>query len=245
MSMIMTYKGIPSTSAEFGIRSVTRVERNVLADVRNRIITIPGRDGVFYFDSDLDMYVIDINFVIVGDSYEQLRERQREVALWLKSSEPERLAFNDEPEKFWRAVPISVVTANQIYRSLFCTVSMGVPEVFALSVDFSLGTQTGFYEGTHPAPPRVVMIKSGSSVDGFILTYETTGVSLRYLREVLVGDVIEIDMERRTFFHNGIDRRVDVAIETDAIIFEPRDNFELTIDSVGWDVTTQWRARWV
>jgi hypothetical protein len=124
-------------------------------------------------------------------------------------------------------------------------VRMGVPDVFAQSVAFSVGTHVGFYEGTHPTPPRLILENVGSSVNGFTITYETTGGFLEYLGEVNNGDIVEIDFEKRILLVNGFDRRDLVSLFTDAIVFEPREDFVLTVNRPNFTVFSQWRARWV
>lgn len=240
--MEFLFKNISSQNPLFGIISVTNVTRQVLPAQRNRFLSVPGRSGVYDFGCDYDMLVIDVSFVTRGTSHTDLRNKHREISLWLECHELFPLIFQDEPDKFYLARPISPVTTRQIHLTAFHTVTFGVPDVFAQSLDFSLASHTGTNLGTLPAPVRILATLTASG-PSFRITYVQKNQYIELLRPVSSGQLIEIDTGRRILRQAGIDRRADVAVESEYFTLAPKEIFTLTT-TVAATISTEWRERW-
>ena len=240
--MEIIFKGISSTNPNFGIISVTRVERFILPGQRNRFLSIPGRDGVYDFGCDYEMLSIPINFVIQGTSHQDVRQKSREVSLWLECHDLYPLVFGDETDKFYLARPMSPVATRQIHLTVFCSVTFGVPDVFAQSIAFSQSGATGTNNGTLPTPVFITaeITASGSSIR---ITHQQSGEYLELLRSVINGDVLEIDTGRRIVLLNNIDRRADLAVESNYFKLPATSAFTLQ-SSVAAAISTEWRERW-
>ncbi len=101
MAYGFTYDGIHSSSK--GI-IVTSVQRDILPKITSRTITIPGRPGAYYTDSEYDMRQIRVEIVFLEKSLTDIRTKVRDIAAWLKPEVLKPLVFDDEPDKTYLAV---------------------------------------------------------------------------------------------------------------------------------------------
>lgn len=101
-------------SEDFGIR-VLDVRRNVLPSVQLRDITIPARAGSYFFGTDYQVQRIEVTFVVIEDDKITLQERMRDIAEYLDPLQGLlRLVFDDEPDRFYRAVIVEQTPTSQI-----------------------------------------------------------------------------------------------------------------------------------
>lgn len=74
--------------------------RQLLPSIRQIEETIPGKHGVYdYSMGDLEDRIIEVDCAIIGD----LRNKARQIAAWLYSTQREKLFFDDEPDKYYLA----------------------------------------------------------------------------------------------------------------------------------------------
>ena len=215
---IVTFNGRQSNDPALGIKTWHQVYRSVLPDTRDRLLTIPGRDGVYDGGRDLEQIIIPCEFVLRGDSPTELRQYARAVAGWLNVRDAKELIFLDEPNLRYMARPTGPVDMEQIVSAGIVNVSFLVPAGYAEAIEQTINfTGSGTYTGTLPAPCIITMTADegnslavmqkqliGPPTIGFIGDREFTG-----------GETVVIDTEKRMVTVDGADARADVDIDSD------------------------------
>jgi predicted phage tail component-like protein len=97
----LSYKKIHSSIFKLACKNANRP---ILPKMRSRSLQIYGKSGVIdKFFNDDDIKLITLDFAYIGDSFEELRTRGREIGAWLHSKQWEKLIFDDEPDKYYLA----------------------------------------------------------------------------------------------------------------------------------------------
>ncbi len=108
------FNGIKSSTFKLACRSVSRP---LLPAVRTRTIQIYGKSGIIdYSGGDFETRQIVMHVAYIGRSYNELRNRSREIAAWLSSNIWAKLIINDEPDKYYLARVISGINFETIHR---------------------------------------------------------------------------------------------------------------------------------
>lgn len=91
------------SSSDFGI-VVKSINRSMLPGMIKKEISIPGRHGTYDFsDNVYENRVISIGISYKASSYNDLREKVRDLAVWLSQQTYKELIFDDEPDKYYLA----------------------------------------------------------------------------------------------------------------------------------------------
>ncbi len=218
MNRIITFNGRQSNDLALGIKIFHRVYRQILPGTRDRLLTIPGRDGAYDQGRDLEQLTIPCEFVLRGNSPADLRQYARVVAAWLNVREAKELIFSDEPELRYMARPTGPVDMEQIVSAGIVNVSFLVPAGYAEAVTPTIITgSTGTYGGTIPAPVEIVLTAaSGVSLKVTQGQYSAPRPFIRLLdQEFEGGETVIIDTEKRLVTVNGADARPGVDIDSD------------------------------
>jgi predicted phage tail component-like protein len=94
-----TFNGITSNQYFF----VNETKRPILPPVDVRSFKIPKKAGVRSFYSDLDARVISVRVTMLATNQTNFRDRVRQIASWLFTTEDKDLFFNDEPARIYKA----------------------------------------------------------------------------------------------------------------------------------------------
>lgn len=70
-------------------------------------VKIPGRHGVFAMSKDFSERVIEVTFMVVASSLNELREDINDLSALFSKETAGELTFSDEPDKHYFAIPIS------------------------------------------------------------------------------------------------------------------------------------------
>ncbi len=218
MNRIITFNGRQSSDPSLGIKIWHRVYRSILPGTRDRLLTIPGRDGVYDIGRDLEQLIIPCEFVLQTTSPAELRQRARAVAAWLNVRDAKELIFSDEPDLHYLARPTGPVDIEQIIGIGIVKMSFLVPSGYAEAVTPTIITgSTGTYGGTLPAP--MVITLTAAAGDTLTITqgqYSSPAPFIRLLDPGFEGgEVVIIDTEKRLVTVDGADARPDVDIDSD------------------------------
>ncbi len=82
---------------------VLDAERNLLPTVDNTVTTVTGRSGAIYDWDRLDIREIAVKYVMIADDTVKLQKLKREFAGVVKTAEPQKLVFSDEPDVYYMA----------------------------------------------------------------------------------------------------------------------------------------------
>lgn len=217
MARVVTFNGRQSSDPALGIKIFHRVYRQILPGTRDRLLTIPGRDGAYDQGRDLEQLTIPCEFVLRGNSPADLRQYARVVAAWLNVREAKELIFSDEPELRYMARPTGPVDMEQIASIGIVKMSFLVPAGYAEAITpTTILTASGNYTGTLPAP--VIITLTAVAGDTLTVTQEQF-VGPPFIRlldqEFAGGETVVIDTEKRLVTVNGADARPGVDIDSD------------------------------
>ena len=144
------------------------VDRTTLPPLRRREIAVPGRHGRYDFgENKYDNRTISIEVFIEASNLAQLRQRVRNVAGWLKNKG--RLAFDDEPDKFYvgrlyNQVPLDQVARNGRALLVFDVEPFAYGELISDQVTRTDETPLNlFVSGTEESPAEYTIINDGES----------------------------------------------------------------------------------
>lgn len=219
---IVTFNGQTSISPKFGILSWTKIVRPALPDTRDRLLTVPGRGGVWDMGHDRAELTIPCEFVVKADSHELLQQRIRAIAAWLGIDGVRELTFSDEPGIRYMARPAGLVTADKVAGTKVCACRANflVPFGYAESISPTIITgSSGSYSGTLPAPMVITLTAAATPGDSLTITqgqYSSPAPFIRLLDQGFEGgEVVIIDTEKRLVTVDGADARPDVDIDSD------------------------------
>jgi len=98
----------------FGIIAKT-VNRPLLPAMRRSEVVIPGRHGSYDFgDNTYDNIVIPVVIQYISETFEDLRTRARNIAVWLSQTSYKPLIFTDEPDKYYLAKIYDAASVDKI-----------------------------------------------------------------------------------------------------------------------------------
>lgn len=227
MSQIARFSIGGTANTALGVELLPSFKEPVLPKTRDRSIEIPGRHGRYMFSSDLQAREIVLDLVVIdATTPETLQSLSRAFAAVLldQDGHPEDVAlvFTKEASKTYTVrysgnLPLQrLIGGSMGYFSL----PLIAPDPFSYGAeDTDTATITAAYQtmavvnaGDYRTPPvYTITVAAGSSrVTGFTLTVEGSGgvtQSFAYTGTLIVGDVLEIDVDNMTVEVNGVNAR--------------------------------------
>lgn len=80
------------------------VKRPLLPAVKTKRVELPGSSGVYDYPAhDYGLRSIAMRIVYLGNDYNELRSRARDIAAWLSTPTWGKLIIHDEPDKYYLA----------------------------------------------------------------------------------------------------------------------------------------------
>jgi predicted phage tail component-like protein len=113
------------------------VKRPLLPAVKTKRIELAGISGIYDFDSEGNEYAmrqITMKIQYIGNDFEELRTRARDLALWLGVSSFCPLILNDEDDKYYLAKVTNEIDLDTLYESGSADIVFDC-QPFALSVE--------------------------------------------------------------------------------------------------------------
>ena len=198
--MNFTFNGISSDS--FGI-IVRDIKRPLLPGQNDNYLQIPGRHGSYLFNRELNDRIIEIDCVLADDTMESLRNKLRQIAVWLYVDERKPLSFADELDKYYLAKLDGVIDVEQIIAIGQFTLRFRC-EPFAYGEDVN-----GFFEGdtvvvnnpgTFEAQP-IFKATFTASTSEWKVNLDTNYI--RIVNDFQSGDVLVVNTETGAITING------------------------------------------
>ena len=109
---MITFNGVSSTAYE-DILAVQRINRPLYPGARARTLSIPDRDGVYYFGKDAREQDISFRLTLKSTSATARRSAIRQIAGWLDTDDVAILKVTDEPDLRYYAVLESPVNIDE------------------------------------------------------------------------------------------------------------------------------------
>jgi len=241
--MSFTFNGISSDS--FGI-IVRDIKRPLLPDQNDNYLQILGRHGSYLFNHELNDRIIEIDCVLADDTIENLRDKLRQIAVWLYVDERKPLSFADELDKYYLAKLDGVIDVEQIIAIGQFTLRFRC-EPFAYGAEqqarFENDTATVTNSGTFEALP-VFTATFTSVASEWKVTLGTKYI--RVVRDFQAGDVLEANCVTGVVKVNGASVMVDLDWQNSEFFALQPGESDLTITPVGvCDTTVKFKPRWL
>lgn len=155
---------------------ITKVNRNVMPNMKNKTVQISGRNGEVYQQTSYGAKTISIEYQINNRIAKDLTKFRRDLSGLLYYSEPKRLIFSDEPNLYYDAIVTGEQTLDENDDISNGIITFSVPSGCAFSVAEKTAKNYGSSqiilqnEGTESVPLSVeVRMKSDNGYVGFIL----------------------------------------------------------------------------
>lgn len=140
---------------------ITKVNRNVMPNMKNKTVQISGRNGEVYQQTSYGAKTISIEYQINNRLAKDLTKFRRDLSGLLYYSEPKRLIFSDEPNLYYDAIVTGEQTLDENDENSNGTIIFSVPAGCAFSIgeksasNNGNGTITVINEGTESVPISV------------------------------------------------------------------------------------------
>jgi predicted phage tail component-like protein len=109
-----TFDGIHSSV--YGIKA--KIIRNLAPSTRDKEDDVPGRDGTWYFGTDLGKGQLEVECVAKGTSRAEFLSKVRQIAAWINPKKGERkLISDDEPDKWCMARYSGSIPLDQLVKA--------------------------------------------------------------------------------------------------------------------------------
>lgn len=160
---------------------VTKLTRNLGATRSNNLLKVGNSKGERFISTSIDSDNIKMNFAVLGN----VIESKRELARILNVSEPKKLIFNDEPDKYYLAIPDDSNDISDERNWMTGQINWIIPDGVAHSISEE--------ESTNENTPGTIIINNQGSEE----TYPTVEIKMQSENGFLAfinqdGDVCQI-----------------------------------------------------
>ena len=228
---MLTFNGKHITELSGAYKSI-RTTRLVLPDTDDRIMSMPGMDGVYDYGRNLKENEITVEILIQAGSPQELIACSRQIAAWLDTETVRPLIFDQEPDKQYMARRRGGIVLDKITaKAAICRVNFFIPRPYAEDIGSTVTGLTGENTGTEKTPCIITCtikvagterhyfmgptfgIKTGDDIvpaDGLKVELLETGEFLRIAKKAGLpnlalthGDVVEFNTASRLITVNG------------------------------------------
>jgi predicted phage tail component-like protein len=230
-----------------GIEVVLDYALALLPEFENTLVSLPKRDGVLDFGRTLKERTFPVRFLLRGNSIEDYFVKAQAVADWLNVDKVKDFIFDVIPDKKLLARPSGGVDPRRLASVGFVDVEFLVPDgvLHALNAKtFEVAQNTNYTNlGTKETAPSFT-ITVNAALPNFRLNLNGTNDFILLNTTFAIGDIIVLDMERRTITINGIDSRKFLDV-TSTYFKLPKGTFQISANTPSVTISTTYRERWV
>lgn len=155
---------------------ITKVNRNVMPNMKNKTVQISGRNGEVYQQTSYGAKTISIEYQINNRIAKDLTKFRRDLSGLLYYSEPKRLIFSDEPNLYYDAIVTGEQTLDENDDISNGIITFSVPSGCAFSVAEKIAKNYGSSqiilqnEGTESVPLSIeAIMKSDNGYFALVL----------------------------------------------------------------------------
>lgn len=240
----ITFNGVHSSQIG-GLEAVTSYGKDFMPEMENDLLTVPKMDGVIDNGYTFKERVIPVSIFLEGENIQDFYRKGEEVARWLNTGVVKPLILDAHPDRVYFARPMSMVDPQRLTRSGFADIQFLVPKVagYGAIVDKTVPqdvTQT--YNGNYKTKP-IITIEVGSNVSFLRVNDLTSNKYMLINTSFSIGDILVIDMEKRTLRKNGVDVREHLDVKSDYLIING--NYRLTVSASGSTIGIVYHERWL
>lgn len=227
-----TYRG--TYSKEFNVIAL-RSPIHAMPGSTHHMKAISGRDGSYYFGSDLDVGIIPIDCALLVHGEKNIRLYLEEILDWLDPRKGEgALVLDTAAHKEYRAICKDSFNVDQVATTGKFSLTFMCPDPIGYAVQ-----PTEITAIMNAGNSRIVGVNGGTEEVGAVLTFtfsaastsfkvteESTGRFVELRREFNSGDVVTIDLGKGRVEINGVVSMTAVTYESDWFLL-PAGSFSL------------------
>lgn len=221
-----TLNGVHSSTYKTIILSKNRT---VLPKVNDAYLQIPGRDGSYLFNRELEDRYIEIGCGVVRSLAVDLRSAIRSIAAWLYSPQKVKLIFDDEPDKYYMAKYYGAIGLDQrqtFSSGEFIVIFRCEPYAYSIQSTQTQSSDSVFLFPAFPAPAGLGVSNPGTAsvYPKFTVTFTAPATEyklllvganyVRVVRNFIVGDVLVIDHALSKVTVNGINAMANLDLSS-------------------------------
>lgn len=198
---MFTFNGVHSSTYKIAVKNKNR---QLLPASKDTYTDIPGRHGSIHFPGKLQDRFIELECAFMGDSREDLREKARDIAAWLYTSERAVLSFDDELGRYYYAKLDGAIDPEQLFVLATFTLTFRCePLTYGAEVqtDFVSDQATVNNPGTFEALPIFNATFTAAASEWKV----TLGMKyIRVVRNFAVNDTLEVNCATGAILFNEV-----------------------------------------
>lgn len=175
--------------------------RGVLGE-NHATTSVPGRDGQYYHSKTIEERTLTIKVFISGNNDSSFRKQYELFNKLLHTNEPKVMSFADESDRIYFAKFKSVSTPDELVNHAVVTLTFVCYDPFKYSDVRSVSTKAVTYNGDYETKPKITITLTANGSE-FRLLHVEKKLYVRIKGIYQAGNVIEIDMAKRTIKQNG------------------------------------------
>lgn len=196
---------------------VKSIERNILPPQSIDRNKIPNKRGSKFIRLNQDESTIKVNILIKDNSEQEIRNKVRQIASILYSTEPKKLSFFDEPDKYYLAILDGESNIDDLYRlksgtlTFLCT----DPIAYGKTVEEPLINSNTFINNGTAHAYGSINIDINAETPTLEVMHVESGNKIIIYDDLNINDSIEIDLNEEIVKKNGEDIMGKVALTSD------------------------------
>lgn len=221
---------------------VENISRSILPPISTKTVKISGKVASKFIKNELGELNIDVGIRIVAKDRKELQEKTRALATKLYSDQPQKLYLDDEPEKYYLAIPTGNTGLKKLgmtgatILSFYCPNSLVYGETKSLNIIGNI-----FNAGTYQTAGTIT-IEITEAIDHIEATLVDTGEYVRVDHDFIIGDTVTIDLENEMVYKNGFSIMEDCHLESDFFSI-PTGEFLISVNT--GNATLEFTERWL
>jgi predicted phage tail component-like protein len=240
---MLIYKGEDIRTKWSGLISVKDVKRPLLPSRSVQLITAAGMVGAYQGRVKRGIRVVEATIRLLG-ALQQRRQTAREIAAWLDDDVVQPLSFTDEPDKTYYAIADGNFDFDESSKVMGeFALTFLCPDPYAVGVyhDLALVSGTAYaIAGTVGVLPKFIMTIPSAQSE---VSITAGGKTVRIIRGLVAGDVVEIDNKLHSVKLNGVDTMTALTIDSRFITLPSGEDTTITW-SGNATVRMQYSERW-
>jgi len=193
--------------------------RQLLPELNDHYVQVPGKFGSILFPRELADRRIEIDCAFVGSSLADIRTKARDIAAWLYTTDRAKLSFDDDPGKYYMAKLASAVDFEHLaLMGQFSLSFVCEPLAYGeqVTTNFVNDMATVVNAGTYPTP-AIIEATFTDAASEFKVALGTEYV--RIVHAFVATNTLKIDTGTGAVLINGT-RAMDKLDWQNSIFFE-------------------------
>jgi predicted phage tail component-like protein len=240
-----SFNGVHSNTFN-GVDVVINYGKDILPEMENRLLSIPGRDGVIDLGYTFKERVIPVSFLLRGADIADYYSKAEGVAKWLNTGVVKPFMLDVLPGRTFQARPMNRIDPERFVVAGIVTVEFLIPDVVSEGIikDFTPVQGTTYVYGGNYKTFPVFTITVKAALTSLKLTKGGTSEFILVNRAFAINDIITIDMKKRKIMLNGVTDLRPV-LDVTSTWFTISENYSFTLNNSASTIKVVFPERWL